>query len=222
MSIYPFIPLPGYREYPVKEMIERSAQFYADMKRRRTVREFADRPVPREIIENCIRAAGTAPSGANMQPWRFVVVSDTDTKKKIRAAAEEVERDFYTRRAPDYWLKALAPLGTDQNKPYLETAPYVIVIFSVRYTEADDGERLHHYYLAESVGISTGILITALHQAGLATLTHTPAPMAFLRDLLGRPKSETPFMVLVAGYPKKDAKVPDIGKKALDDVAVFR
>lgn len=221
MEKYPFKPYRDYVEYPVTEMKHKAAEFYEQMKRRRTIREFSDRDIPREIIENCIRAAGTAPSGANMQPWHFVVVSDPEIKKKIRAAAEEVEKDFYTRRAPDYWLEALAPLGTDENKPYLEKAPYVIVIFSERYSVDPEGNRHNHYYLAESVGIATGMLITALHTAGLATLTHTPHPMAFLRDLLGRPKSNVPFMVLVAGYPAENVRVPDIGKKSLDEIADF-
>ena len=221
MSDYQFGPLPDYREYPVEEMQRRAAAFYADIRRRRTVREFSDRPIPRDIIENCIRAAGTAPSGANMQPWRFVVVADPEKKRLIRNAAEEVERDFYHRRAPQYWLDALAPLGTDEHKEYMETAPYLIVVFTVRHTVRDDGTKVNHYYLGESVGIATGILITALHHAGLATLTHTPTPMAFLRELLGRPKSETPFMVLTAGYPADDARVPMIGKKDLDDIATF-
>jgi len=218
---YPFKRYADYIEYPLDEMKKKAADFYAHMKRRRTIREFSDREVPREIIENCIRAAGTSPSGANMQPWHFVVVSDPDTKRKIREAAEEVERDFYTRRAPDYWLEDLAPLGTDENKPYLEIAPYVIVIFTERYSVDDEGSRQNHYYLAESVGIATGMLITALHTAGLATLTHTPHPMAFLRDLLGRPKTNVPYMVLVAGYPADDVRVPDIGKKSLDEIADF-
>jgi nitroreductase len=218
---YPFKPYRDYIEYPLDEMKEKAEAFYAHMKRRRTIRQFSDRQVPREIIENCIRAAGTAPSGANMQPWHFVVVSNPETKKKIREAAEEVERDFYTRRAPDYWLKDLAPLGTDQNKPYLEIAPYLIVIFSERYAADEAGARQNHYYLAESVGIATGMLITALHTAGLATLTHTPHPMAFLRDLLGRPKSNVPYMLLVTGYPADNVQVPDIGKKSLDEIADF-
>jgi len=218
---YPFKPYSDYIEYPVDEMKQKAADFYAHMKRRRTIREYSDREVPREIIENCLRAAGTAPSGANMQPWHFVVVSDAETKKKIREAAEEVEKDFYTRRAPDYWLEDLAPLGTDEHKPYLEIAPYVIVIFTERYSVDDEGSRQNHYYLAESVGIATGMLITALHTAGLATLTHTPHPMAFLRDLLGRPKTNVPYMVLVAGYPADDVRVPDIGKKELDEIADF-
>jgi len=221
MSEYKPVPLTEYIEYPADEMKKRSADFYADMKRRRTLRMFDTRPVSREIIENCIRTAGTAPSGANMQPWQFVVVSDPAVKKKIRVAAEEVEKEFYTKRAPQYWLDALEHLGTDDNKTYLEDAPYLIVVFTVRHTSAEDGKILKHYYLAESVGIATGMLITALHHAGLATLTHTPHPMGFLRDLLGRPKSESPYMVLVAGYPAKGATVPTISKKSLDDIATF-
>jgi nitroreductase len=222
MTKYPFIPLPDYHEYSVEEMRRRAEEFYLEMKRRRTIRQFDTREVPRDIIENCLLAAGTAPSGANMQPWRFVVVSDPEIKRKIRATAEEVERDFYQRRAPKYWLEALAPLGTDENKPYLENAPYLIVVFTVRYHEREDGTRVQHYYLAESVGIATGMLITALHNAGLATLTHTPSPMAFLRDVLNRPKNEVPYMVLVTGYPRSDAQVPDIGKKQLDEIAIFQ
>ncbi|RME21066.1 MAG: nitroreductase family protein, partial [Candidatus Zixiibacteriota bacterium] len=208
-------------EYPVEEMQRRAREFYENLSRRRTVRQFSSRPVPRDIIENCLRAAGTAPSGANMQPWRFVVVSNPEIKKKIRAAAEEVESDFYHRRAPKYWLEALAPLGTDENKPYLEDAPYLIVVFTVRHTRRDDGELIHHYYLPESVGIATGMLITALHHAGLVCLTPPPSPMGFLRDILGRPKSENPFLVVVTGYPAEDARVPVITKKPLDEIAVF-
>lgn len=221
MSEYKPVPLTEYIEYPVDEMKKRAAEFYAEMKRRRTLRMFDTRSVSREVIDNCIRAAGTAPSGANMQPWHFVVVTDPAVKKKIRVAAEEVEKEFYERRAPQYWLDALEHLGTDERKTYLEDAPYLIVVFTVRHTSAEDGKILKHFYLAESVGIATGMLITALHHAGLATLTHTPHPMAFLRDLLGRPKSETPYMVLVAGFPAKDATVPTIRKKSLDEIATF-
>jgi iodotyrosine deiodinase len=221
MKEYPFIELSTYERLPIEEMRARAEAFYARMRRRRSVREFSDEPVPRDIIEDCLRAAGTAPSGANMQPWQFVVVSDSEVKKRIRQAAEEVEADFYQRRAPDYWLEALAPLGTDEHKPYLEEAPYLIVIFSRRHTELPNGTIQKHYYLAESVGIATGILITALHTAGLACLTHTPSPMAFLRDVLERPKTETPYLVLVTGYPKTGCKVPDIGKKDLGEIATF-
>lgn len=221
MTKYPFIPLPEYQEYSPAEMLMKARYFYEHMKRRRTVRQFSDRPVAREVIEQSLLAAGTAPNGANMQPWKFVVVSDPKIKKQIRAEAEKVEHEFYNGRAPKYWLEALAPLGTDENKSYLEDAPYLIVIFTERYTVKPDGNKIKNFYLSESVGIATGMLITALHTAGLVTLTHTPTPMAFLRQVLGRPTDEVPFMVLVAGHPKEDATVPDITKKSLDEIAVF-
>lgn len=216
-----FVPLTSYREYPVEEMRERAATFYTNMKRRRTVREFSDRPVPREIIENCLRTAGTAPSGANMQPWHFVVVSDSDIKRQIREAAEAEEREFYEKRASEEWLEALAPLGTDPNKPFLETAPYLIVIFAQNYDLRPDGRRMKHYYAQESVGIATGMLIAAVHNAGLASLTHTPSPMGFLNDILDRPANEQPFLILVVGYPAQEATVPDIDKKTLSEIATF-
>lgn len=215
------VPLSEYIELPPDEMKRRAAEFLELMRRRRTVRDFSDRPVDRAIIEDCIRTAGTAPNGANMQPWHFVVVSDPDMKRKIREEAEKVESDFYNRRAPQYWLDALAPLGTDANKEYLEKAPYLIVIFTVRHTVEDDGSIKKHYYLSESVGIATGMLITALHNAGLATLTHTPQPMNFLRDVLNRPKEESPYLILVAGYPGDDATVPKLTKKSLHEIATF-
>lgn len=218
----PFIPLPAYQEYPVDEMSRRATAFYAEMQRRRTVRDFSSRPVPREIIENCLRAAGTAPNGANMQPWHFVVVSDPALKQQIRAEAEDEEREFYTHRAPPEWLSALEPLGTDQHKPFLETAPYLIAIFVKSYEKLPDGRTIKHYYTQESVGIATGILITALHHAGLATLTHTPSPMGFLNPLLDRPVNERPFLLLVVGYPAEGAEVPDIQKKALEEIVTFR
>ncbi len=216
-----FIPLAHYHEYPVEEMGRRAAGFYADIKRRRTVRHFSDRPVPREIIENCLRAAGTAPNGANMQPWHFVVVGDPEIKKKIRDGAEAEEREFYSGRAPAEWLEALAPLGTDEHKPFLETAPYLIVIFAQSFGLLPDGRKVKHYYVQESVGIATGILITAVHQAGLASLTHTPSPMGFLNEILGRPTPERPFLILVVGYPAEGATVPDISKKPLEEIATF-
>jgi len=222
MAKYKFVPLSTFKEYPIEETAQRSSDFLELMRRRRTVRQISDRPVPREIIENCLLTAGTAPSGANMQPWTFVVVSNPEVKSKIRAEAERVEADFYKRKAPDYWLEALEPLGTDENKPYLEEAPYLIVIFTQRHTVEEDGSVTKHYYLPESVGIATGMLITAIHHAGLVCLTHTPSPMAFLRDVLERPKTETPFLLLAVGYPKQDARVPDIGKKGLEEIAVFR
>jgi len=216
-----FIPLFTYREYPIEEMKRRSADFYADIRRRCSVRDFSDRPVLREVIEDCLRAAGTAPNGANMQPWTFVVVSDPAVKQKIRVEAEKQERAFYKERASEEWLDALAPLGTDAHKPFLETAPYLIVIFAQSHGLSPDGKVIKHYYVQESVGIATGFLIAALHHAGLATLTHTPSPMKFLNEILGRPSNEKPFMNLVVGYPAEDAKVPAITKKPLDEIAVF-
>jgi nitroreductase len=216
-----FVPLPDYREFPVEEMRARANEFYADIRRRRTVRHFADRPVPRDIIETCLKAAGTAPSGANLQPWSFVVVSDPAVKRRIREAAEEEERSFYQDRAPAEWLAALAPLGTDEHKPYLETAPYLIAIFGRKFYETADGGRAPTYYMTESVGLATGFLIAALHHAGLATLTHTPSPMGFLNEVLERPSGERPFLLLVVGYPAEDATVPAIGKKPLDETATF-
>jgi len=215
------IPHPSYREYPVEEMRKRARAFADDLARRRTVRDYADRPVPREIIEDCIRAAGTAPSGANLQPWHFAAVQDPAVKRKIRAEAEEEEREFYEHRAPPEWLEALAPLGTDPNKPFLETAPWLVAIFTQQHGLRPDGKKIKHYYATESVGIATGMLITALHHAGLATLTHTPSPMGFLNGILGRPKNERPFLLLVVGYPAEDARVPDIGKKDLAGIASF-
>jgi len=218
---YPFIPLPGYREYPVDEMRARAKAFYEEANRRRTVREFSDRPVPRDIIEYALRAAGTAPSGANLQPWHFVVVSDPASKARIRRAAEVEEREFYEHRASAEWLAALAPLGTDDSKPFLETAPYLIAVFLQKYAILPDGSKVKHYYPTESTGLATGILITALHHAGLACLTHTPSPMAFLNEILQRPKTERPFLLLVTGYPADDATVPDIHRKALEDFTSF-
>ncbi len=221
MSEHRMVPLKSYREYPVEEMRERVERFYADMARRRTVREFSDRPVPRDIIETALLAAGTAPSGANLQPWHFVVVSNAETRKKIRAAAEAEEREFYEHRASPEWLAALEPLGTDSNKPFLETAPYLIAVFLQKYGRLEDGRKVKHYYPTESTGLATGMLITALHQAGLATLTHTPSPMKFLNEILGRPTSERPFLLLVVGYPAGDARVPDIERKDLAEFTTF-
>ncbi len=221
MSDYPTVPLEDYREYPIDEMRKRLAEFYDDVRRRRTVREFSDRPVPRDIIETALEAAGTAPSGANLQPWHFVVISGARTKKKIREAAEVEEREFYAHRASPEWLAALEPLGTDSNKPFLETAPYLIAVFLKKYDRLDDGRKVKHYYPTESTGLATGILITALHRAGLATLTHTPSPMKFLNEILGRPTNERPFLLLVTGYPADDARVPDIERKPLDEFVSF-
>lgn len=217
VSDYPTLPLDQYREFPLEEMRARLEEFYTDMDRRRTVREFSDRPVPRDIIETALKAANTAPSGANLQPWHFVVVSGPETKKKLREAAEVEEREFYTHRASEEWLAALEPLGTDDRKPFLETAPYLIAVFLQKYGELPDGRKVKHYYPAESTGLATGILIAALHRAGLVTLTHTPSPMKFLNEILGRPKSERPFLLLVVGYPAGDARVPDIKRKALQE-----
>ncbi len=216
-----YIPLEGYVEYPLDEMMRRAESFYDEMRRRRTVRQFSDRPVPREVIEWCLRTAGTAPSGANLQPWHFVAVSDGEIKRRIRAAAEEEERAFYSGRAPQEWLHALAHLGTDADKPFLETAPYLIAIFAQSYGVAPDGSKQRHYYVQESVGIATGLLIAALHHAGLATLTHTPSPMGFLSEILGRPANERPFLLLVTGYPAEGVTVPAIRKKALEEIATF-
>lgn len=203
-------------------MEERAKRFRATMAGRRTVRDFSDRSVPREVIEDCLLAAGLAPNGANRQPWHFVAIQDPDLKRQIREKAEEEEREFYHGRAPDDWLEALAHLGTDENKPFLETAPWLVVVFAESYELRPDGSKLKNYYVTESVGIATGMLITALHHAGLATLTHTPSPMRFLNDLLGRPYHERPFLILVVGHPAPDALVPDITKKPLRKIATFR
>ena len=216
-----FVPLASYIEYPEDVMRERSKLFYEDLKRRRTVRDFADKKVPQEVIENCIKAASTAPSGANKQPWHFVVVSDPMVKKQIRIAAEEEEREFYSGKAPREWLDAVAPFGTDEHKPFLETAPYLIAIFAKSYENISDGRKEKNYYVQESVGIASGILITAIHNAGLVSLTHTPSPMNFLNKILERPENERPYLILVVGYPAKDAKVPVITKKTIKEIATF-
>lgn len=202
-------------------MRARAAAFYEELRARRSVRSFSPAPVPREVLEDALRAAGTAPSGANLQPWKFVVVGDPARKRRIREAAEAEERAFYGGRAPAEWLEALAPLGTDADKPFLEVAPTLIAIFAESHGVAADGARSKHYYVQESVGIATGFLIAALHHAGLATLTHTPSPMGFLSKLLGRPPHERPYLLLVVGYPAEGARVPTLRKKALDEIAVF-
>jgi iodotyrosine deiodinase len=222
MSKYNFIPLNDIKEYSPEEMIKRSESFYNQIKQRRTVRDFSENPVSKEVIENCIRAAGTAPSGANLQPWHFVVVSDPKIKKQIRIAAEKEEKEFYTNRAPKEWLDALAPLGTDDQKPFLEKAPNLIAIFTKSYDILPDGRKVKQYYSQESTGIACGILITAIHNAGLVSLTHTPSPMNFLNEILGRPNNERPFLLLVVGYPANDAKVPDIKKKKLTEIITFK
>ncbi len=217
-----FIPLPATTPLSDEELKKRAAAFFEIMQRRRTVRDFSDRPVPREIIENCLRAAGTAPSGANLQPWHFVAVSEPAVKHEIRLAAEEEEREFYEHRAPAAWLEALAPIGTDWHKPFLETAPWLIAIFSQPYGVRPDGTKMKHYYATESVGIATGFLIAALHHVGLASLTHTPSPMAFLNRILDRPGHEKPFLLLVIGHPAEGAMIPNIGRKPLAEISSFR
>ena len=216
-----FEPLTSYKRRSEKSMRRRVRDFLELIRRRRTVRQFSPDPVPRKLIEDCIRAAATAPSGANRQPWHFVVVSDPEIKRRIREAAEREESDFYGWRAPSEWLQALEPFATDEHKPFLEEAPYLIVIFAQLHGVDDEGDIIKHYYVNESVGIATGILITALHSAGLATLTHTPSPMGFLNEILERPRYERPFLLLVAGHPSAEARVPRISKKTLDEVASF-
>jgi iodotyrosine deiodinase len=216
-----FVPLSTYRAYPPEEMAQRAKAFYQELSRRKTIREFASTPVSREVIEQCLLAAGTAPSGANHQPWHFAVVSDPALKQKIRIEAEIEEREFYERRAPQEWKDALAPLGTDSNKPFLEDAPYLIAIFGQKSTLMDDGSAVKNYYVPESVSIATGFLIAALHHAGLATLTHTPSPMGFLNELLGRPDNEKPYILLVVGHPAEHCMVPNIRKKPLEQIASF-
>jgi iodotyrosine deiodinase len=221
-----FVSLGFPQEYTTVEVMERATGFREEMQRRRSVRAFSDRPVPREVIEECLLAAASAPSGANLQPWHFVVVGDPAIKRAIRLAAEREEHEFYHGRAPLEWLEVLAPLGTDEHKPYLEVAPYLIAVFGQTFrirTDAGrtEGRRLKNYYVSESVGIATGILITALHHAGLAVLTHTPSPMGFLREILGRPQNERPYLLLVVGHPAADAVVPDIAKKRFEEVVTF-
>ncbi|MGB8982740.1 MAG: nitroreductase family protein [Anaerolineales bacterium] len=221
MSKATFQPLSSYIEYPIEEMKLRAAEFRRQMQRRRTVRQFSDRPVPREVIEECLMAAGSAPNGANLQPWQFVVVSDPKVKHEIRVAAEQEEREFYQRRAPQEWLDALLAIGTDEHKQFLETAPYLIVIFGKSHSILPDGRRVKNYYVSESVGIATGFLITAIHNAGLVSLTHTPSPMGFLNGILHIAPDSKPFLILVVGYPAADAQVPDIRKKSLEEIATF-
>ncbi len=216
-----FTPYTDHIEYPKAEMLRRAHEFNDEMQRRRTIRAFSPRPVAREVIEQCVLAAGSAPSGAHQQPWYFVAVSDPAVKADIRVRAEEAEREFYSGVAPKEWLEALAPLGTDEHKPYLETAPWLIAVFARLWGEAADGEKHKHYYVQESVGIACGMLITALHHAGLATLTHTPSPMGFLSERLGRPANERAVMLVVAGYPAEGVQVPDIKRKALGEIARF-
>ena len=205
-------------EKPAEEMLATSESFMATLQRRRTVRDFSDRAVDPQIIENAVRAAVSAPSGANKQPWHFVIVQDPKIKHEIRRAAEVEEYEFYHGRAPQAWLDDLKVFETDEHKPFLETAPYLIAVFLQRNSVDNDGHKHKNYYMPESVGIATGMLISALHFSGLATLTHTPSPMKFLNQILGRPDNEKPYMLIVAGYPKADATVPDISRKPFDEV----
>ncbi|MEK9943173.1 MAG: nitroreductase family protein [Gammaproteobacteria bacterium] len=216
-----FISLENYPRYSEDDMRSRAKALYEQLKRRRTVRDFSADTVPRDVIEACIQTAGTAPSGANQQPWHFAVVSDPEIKRKIREAAEAEEREFYEHRASDEWLQALSHLGTDADKPFLEIAPYLIVVFALVNRTDDSGQRTKHYYPYESTGLATGMLINALHNVGLATLTHTPNPMKFLNDVLGRPSNERAFLILVTGYPAEDVKVPDISRRSLEEIATF-
>ena len=221
MSHAVFQPLSSYIEYPVEEMKQRATEFRQNMQRRRTVRQFSERPVPREVIEECLLTAGSAPNGANLQPWHFVVVSDPTVKQEIRSAAEQEEGEFYHRRAPQEWLDALSVIGTDEHKPFLQAAPYLIVIFGKSHSQLPDGRRVKNYYVNESVGIATGFLISAIHNAGLVSLTHTPSPMGFLNNILHISPDAKPFLILVVGYPADDAQVPNIRKKALEEIATF-
>jgi iodotyrosine deiodinase len=216
------VPAPRIDNRSDDIILRRAREFYEVVQRRRTIRDFSDRPVPREAIEYCIHAAGTAPSGANLQPWHFVAVSDPVIKREIRAAAEIEEKEFYEHRAPKAWLEALAPLGTDSNKPFLEIAPWLIAVFAKPFRILADGTRSPTYYAVESVGIATGILVTAVHSCGLVSLTHTPSPMGFLNRILERPSYEKPFVLLVVGHPAENALVPDIGRKSFDEISSFR
>jgi len=210
---YEPVPLPDRADYSDARMLEEARAFHERMRRRHTVRDFDSRPVDRAVIETCVRTAGTAPSGANHQPWHFVAIADKEHKRRIRAAAEEEERRFYDGGAGDEWLRALEPIGTGADKPHLEIAPWLIVVFAQRWGRFDDGTRFKNYYVPESVGIATGFLIAALHHAGLVTLTHTPNPMGFLGGMLGRPESEKPTMIIAAGHPAADATVPAVAKR---------
>ncbi|MFC4347470.1 nitroreductase family protein [Kordiimonas lipolytica] len=224
MQPHDSLPLSDFIEYPQDEMRARAQAFYDEIKRRHTVRDFSDRPVPRDIIDNCLRAAGTAPSGANHQPWHFALIGSPDVKAQVREKAEQEERAFYNEgRASDEWLDALSALGTDAHKPYLETAPWLIAIFAQRRGGVEAGMSRKNYYVPESVGIATGFLISALHHAGLATLTHTPKPMNFLNEICGRPADERPYILLVTGYPAEGATIPVHAtiKKPLEDIVSY-
>lgn len=216
-----FHPHIDYDLMPLEKMKKRSEDFYQQMKKRRTVRDYSNKPVPREIIEQCILTAGTAPNGANLQPWHFVVVENPIIKKQIKEGAEEEESAFYDGKAPQEWLDALEHLGTDADKSFLEVAPYIIVVMAESYRVSPEGEKVKNYYVSESVGIATGILITAIHNAGLVSLTHTPSPMNFLNKILNRAANERPYLILVVGYPDENVTVPQITKKKLDQIATF-
>ncbi len=206
------IPL-NFQEVPEGEMLSRAQQFRDQLVRRRSVRSFSDRPIPAGVLEACLEAAVTAPNGANLQPWHFCMVRSAEVKREVRLAAEEEEREFYSSRAPEEWLQTLAPIGTDAEKPFLERAPALVAIFQKSEVTLPDGQSSRTYYPKESVGLATGFLITALHNAGLATLTHTPSPMKFLNQILGRPTTEKPFLLLVVGFPEVDCEVPDLKRK---------
>jgi iodotyrosine deiodinase len=218
---YKAVPLE-FERIPEGEALERSRSFLELMQRRRSVRHFSDEPVRDELIENAIRTAGTAPSGANQQPWTFVAVSDPELKERLREAAEHEERLLYEERASQEYLDAIEPIGTDWIKTHITDAPVLIVVFEQSYGYEPDGSKRKHYYVRESVGIATGLLLASLHAAGLATLTHSPAPMGFLKEILGRPDNERPFILIPVGYPAADAEVPDISKKTLDEIAELR
>ncbi len=217
----PFVPYQDYPDYRPEEMLSRASDFHRSLSRRRSVRDFSDRPIPEGVLEQCLLAASKAPSGANLQPWHFAVVRSAQVKSRIRQAAEEEERAFYSGRAPQEWLDALAPLGTDESKPFLETAPALVAIFAQSYDLTEQGEKRKNYYVTESVGIATGFLIAALHNAGLCCLTHTPSPMKFLNQILERPSRERPFLLLVVGYPAEGVQVPSITKRSLQEIASY-
>lgn len=221
MTFVPMIPLT-FDRLPLEETLAQARTFFEEMNRRRTTRHFSPEPVPREAIEWAIRTAGTAPSGAHQQPWTFVAISDPDLKRQIREAAEQEEYSFYHGRAPDEWLEAVSPLGTDEHKTHLTDAPWIVVLFRQAYGVREDGTRQTHYYAQESCGIAAGLFIAAIHRMGLVTLTHTPNPMTFLAELLGRPANERAMLVMPVGYPTAGATVPDLARKPLEDIAIWR
>ena len=218
---FPFVPLQ-HDDIPLEESRARGQAFFEEMNRRRTTRHFSTRPLPRDVVELALRTAGTAPSGAHQQPWTFVAVSDPELKRRIREAAEAEEREFYSWRAPPDWREALAPLGTDEHKQHLTDAPWLVVVFRQAYGVRSDGTKRTHYYTTESVGIAVGLFIAAIHRMGLVTLTHTPNPMTFLSQLLGRPENERAYLILPVGYPDERARIPDLQRKPLSEIAIFR